>query len=179
MDLWVFGYGSLLWDPGFVPAQKRRARLHNYHRSFCMLSIHHRGTEEKPGLVLALDHAPGAQCTGMAFKVRDEEQDVVIANLRERELVSSAYYEDTVDLVDDAGQAIRAVTYIVDRDHRQYCAFDLEQQAQMIAHAVGGRGPNTQYLHNTALHLRDMGITDKDIDWLDQRVRLLVGKKAD
>ena len=153
MSLWVFGYGSLLWDPGFTPVRKVKARLHDYHRSFCMLSIHHRGTEDDPGLVLALDTQAGGQCTGVAFEVAADEEETVLAYLRERELISSAYYEDTVELRTDDGEAITALAYIINRDHVQYCQFDLEKQAQMIAHAVGGRGPNTEYLFNTGSHL--------------------------
>ncbi len=173
MALWVFGYGSLLWNPGFTPAQTVKARLHDYHRSFCMLSIHHRGSEEDPGLVLALDTYPGGQCTGVAFQVAENEEDAVLASLRERELISSAYYEDHVDLISDSGETIRALAYIINRDHVQYCQFDLEKQAQIIARAVGGRGPNTEYLYNTASHLTQLDIRDDDMDWLVQRVRAL------
>lgn len=175
MAFWVFGYGSLLWNPGFEPVEQVRATLSGYHRSFCMLSIHHRGTEEDPGLVLALDEAE-ATCTGLALRVADDEAERVHAELRERELVSSAYYEKNVDLQADDGRNISALTYIVSRDHRQYCGFPLEQQAQMIARAVGGRGPNTEYLFNTADLLRDLNIPDADMDWLVTRVREIVNK---
>ena len=173
MALWVFGYGSLLWNPGFTPTRQVKARLHDYHRSFCMLSIHHRGTQDDPGLVLALDKQAGGTCTGLAFEVASGEEDSVLTMLRERELISSAYYEDTVDLVTEDDIPLKAVTYIIDPDHVQYCHFDLEKQAQMIAHAVGGRGPNTEYLFNTAAHLDSLGIRDDDMAWLVQRVRAL------
>ena len=173
MALWVFGYGSLLWNPGFVPVRQVKARLPDYHRSFCMLSIHHRGTEDDPGLVLALDTQEGGQCTGVAFQVAEAETNSVLAQLRERELISSAYYEATVDLIDDQGAPLQALTYVIDRDHIQYCQFDLEKQAQMIAGAVGGRGPNTEYLFNTANHLAELEIKDSDMDWLVARVRAL------
>lgn len=173
MALWVFGYGSLLWNPGFTPKAKVKACLHDYHRSFCMLSIHHRGSEEDPGLVLALDTRAGGQCTGVAFQVAEEEEADVLAMLRERELVSSAYYEDTVPLITKDGGTIQALAYIISRDHVQYCQFDLEKQAQIIAQAVGGRGPNTEYLFNTADHLNELSIRDDDMDWLAQRVRAL------
>ena len=176
MAFWVFGYGSLLWDPGFTPVRRLRARLPDYHRSFCMLSIHHRGSEEDPGLVLALDAQDGGQCTGVAFQVADDEVDTVHAQLRDRELISSAYYEDTVELLSDEGQKIAALAYIINRDHEQYCQFDLEKQAQIIAQAVGGRGPNTEYLFNTADHLTDLGIRDADMEWLVNRVRALIAK---
>jgi cation transport protein ChaC len=173
MALWVFGYGSLLWNPGFAPAETVTACLHDYHRSFCMLSIHHRGTEDDPGLVLALDTQKGGRCTGVAFRVAENEEAEVLAMLRERELISSAYYEDTVPLVTETGDTIQAVAYIIDRDHVQYCQFDLEKQAQMITHAVGGRGPNPEYLFNTAAHLNELAIRDDDMNWLVDRVRAL------
>lgn len=172
MTMWVFGYGSLLWNPGFDPAEAVTATLHGYHRSFCMLSIHHRGTVEKPGLVLALDKAD-AQCTGVAFRVAPDDEDRVLAELRERELISSAYLEDHVDLDLQDGRRVRALAYVINRDHEQYCQYDLEHQAQLIARSVGGRGPNPEYLYNTADHLTKMGIHDPDMQWLVARVRAL------
>lgn len=172
--LWVFAYGSLLWDPGFDPAETRPARLRGYHRSFCMLSIHHRGSEDDPGLVLALDRQAGAVCDGVALRVRGADTTRVLTELRERELISSAYVEAVETLETGAGE-VQALAYVINRDHRQYCQFDLERQARMIAHAVGGRGPNTDYLYNTAGHLGEMGISDPDMDWLVTRVRQLRG----
>lgn len=173
MPLWVFGYGSLLWNPGFTPAETVTARLDGYHRSFCMLSIHHRGTEDDPGLVLALDAQAGADCTGVAFRVADNDSDTVLAILRERELISSAYLERDVALDLTDGRQVTALTYVIDPAHLQYCHFELERQAQMIAHAIGGRGPNHEYLTNTATHLTTMGISDPDMDWLAHRVAAL------
>lgn len=172
MRLWVFGYGSLLWNPGFTPAAARRAVLTDYHRSFCMLSIHHRGTPEAPGLVLALDAVPGGQCTGMAFQAADDEAETVLQMLRDRELISSAYLERTVTLQTEEGP-LEAVAYVIDPDHDQYVQLDLETQAQMIARSVGGRGPNPEYLFRTATHLDEMGIVDPDMRWLVDRVRRL------
>lgn len=174
MTMWVFGYGSLLWNPGFEAQERVIAKLPDYHRSFCMRSIHHRGTQEDPGLVLALDALTGAQCNGVALSVASHEQDDVLAYLRERELISSAYLEKMlhIDLVD--GRQVEAVTYVIDPDHLQYCGgLDLEEQARIIARAVGGRGPNTEYLFNTAAHLGELGITDDELDWLARRVRAL------
>lgn len=169
--LWVFGYGSLLWNPGFAPAEAVPARLSGYHRSFCMLSIHHRGSEEEPGLVLALDKADDAVCDGVAFRVNTAEEAPVLAMLRERELVSSAYLEREVPLALSDGRTETSIAYIIDPDHRQYCQFDLETQAQMIARSHGGRGPNDEYLFNTAAHLEKMGIEDAEMRWLVARVR--------
>ena len=172
--MWVFGYGSLLWNPGFDVAQQALATLHGYHRSFCMRSIHHRGTDQDPGLVLALDRAEGAKCHGLALRVSDGQEEATLAYLRERELVSSAYLERNLQVTLHDGRLVQAVTYVIDASHVQYCgALDLEEQARIIARAVGGRGPNTEYLYNTTSHLRTLGIADADLEWLDGRVRTL------
>jgi cation transport protein ChaC len=175
-DLWVFGYGSLLWNPGFPVAEAKVARLSDWHRSFCMSSIHHRGTPEKPGLVLALDLAHGAHCDGLGFRVEARYAAQTIDYLRERELISSAYLETRVPMVlRDCGTRIDDVlTYVIDPDHEQYRGdLSLEAQAQIIATATGGRGPNDEYLYNTARHLAELGLADADLDWLADRVRAL------
>ncbi|MEO0371194.1 MAG: gamma-glutamylcyclotransferase [Pseudomonadota bacterium] len=176
MTMWVFGYGSLVWNPGFDYDERVIASLPGYHRSFCMRSIHHRGTQDAPGLVLALDETEGAACSGLALAVAAGQEDATLAYLRERELISSAYLEKNLelDLVD--GRQVTAVTYVVDADHVQYCGgIDVEEQAQIIARAVGGRGPNTEYLYNTTAHLTELGIEDAELDWLVTRVRQIVG----
>ncbi|MFV0361281.1 gamma-glutamylcyclotransferase [Tropicimonas sp.] len=178
--LWVFGYGSLIWHPGFPVAERSVARLAGYRRSFCMSSIHHRGTEEKPGLVLALDHGSGASCDGVAFRVAPGAERETVASLRERELISSAYLEEMVDLSLCDGRRVLSLAYVVDRDHVQYCGgLPLEEQARIIARAVGGRGPNTEYLYNTAGHLAELGLADAELDWLAERVRALAASSGD
>jgi cation transport protein ChaC len=175
MTMWVFGYGSLLWNPGFEIAVRAVATLPNYARSFCMRSIHHRGTDDDPGLVLALDERKGAQCAGVAFAVAAGKEDETLQYLRERELVSSAYLEKILTLNLADGRRVEAVTYVIDESHEQYCSdLPLEEQAQIIANAVGGRGPNWEYLYNTASHLRDIDLRDPDLEWLTARVRELV-----
>ncbi|MHA7851526.1 gamma-glutamylcyclotransferase [Roseovarius sp.] len=174
MQMWVFGYGSLVWNPGFEVQDRVIATLPGYHRSFCMRSIHHRGTPEEPGLVLALDAQVEAQCHGVALSVGKDQSDQVLAYLRERELVSSAYLEKMLEIDLADGRRVDAVTYVIDPDHVQYCGgLDLEEQARIIARAVGGRGPNTEYLFNTAAHLGELGIIDAELDWLARRVRAL------
>ncbi|WP_027258081.1 gamma-glutamylcyclotransferase [Leisingera aquimarina] len=172
MTMWVFGYGSLLWNPGFPVSRREVAVLHGYARSFCMTSIHHRGTEDHPGLVLALDATEGAHCKGLALSVEAGHEEQTLAELRERELISSAYLERDLEVELADGSIVVAVTYVIDPHHVQYCGgLSLEKQAQMIAHAVGGRGPNTEYLYNTAEHLAEIGLHDHDLDWLAGRVR--------
>lgn len=172
--LWVFGYGSLMWNPGFAWAERLLATLPGFQRTFCMRSIHHRGTHETPGLVLALDPHPRASCRGLAFRIPGGEEGGTLQYLRERELISSAYVEQTHDLALDDGRQVKALTYVVDTGHVQYCGgLDLELQARIIAAAVGGRGPNTEYLWNTVAHLRELGIDDPELVWLSERVRTL------
>lgn len=173
-DFWVFGYGSLIWDPGFPVAERVIARANGWHRSFCMRSIHHRGTVADPGLVLALDRAAGATCNGVAFRVATGAEAATLTGLRERELVSSAYLERTLSVALSDGRQIEALTYVIDPGHVQYCGgLSLETQAQIIAQAVGGRGRNCDYLFATAQHLAELGIADPDLTWLTHRVQHL------
>ena len=168
---WVFGYGSLLWDPGFEPEQSRHAVLKGYRRSFCMWSHHHRGTPSNPGLVLALDRSDSDSCRGMALKVSGSEADQVLAELRRRELVSYAYVETAVRLDIDGLGPKPALAYVIDRTHHQYCQIGPEEQAQTIARAAGGRGDNRDYLEKTVAKLRELGIGDPDLETLLEKVR--------
>lgn len=170
--LWIFGYGSLMWNPGFPVAERVLAKLPGYARSFCMRSIHHRGTEENPGLVLALDAHDSAECHGLAFRVEEAHADETMVYLRDRELISSAYLERVHELHLSDGRSVQAVCYVVDPDHVQYCGnLPLAEQAEIIERSVGGRGPNSEYLFNTADHLQELGIEDADLSWLAAEVR--------
>ena len=171
---WVFGYGSLIWQPGFDFVELQIARMNGFSRSFCMWSIHHRGTVENPGLVLALDVAEDASCDGVAFFVLPEMAQVTIDYLRERELISSAYLEQIHSITLRDGRVVDCVVYVIDPDHDQYCGgMALENQAQVISKAVGGRGLNSEYLYKTVEHLAQIGLHDADLDWLARRVRIL------
>lgn len=174
MAMWVFGYGSLLWNPGFDVAESVIGTLPGYARSFCMRSIHHRGTEENPGLVLALDEHPDTACEGIALRVVPGQEAQTLVYLRERELISSAYVEKTLTVHLNDNRDIEALVYVIDEAHVQYCGgLPLEEQAQIIAKAVGGRGPNTEYLYNTADHLAEVGLHDPALEWLNARVKTL------
>lgn len=170
--MWVFGYGSLIWNPEFPVAERRIARLADWQRSFCMWSIHHRGTEAEPGLVLALDQAAGKFCDGVGFRVQPGAEAETLDALRARELISSAYLERVLPLDLAGGDRVQALAYVIDPAHVQYCGgMALAAQAQIIAQAVGGRGPNRDYLYATAQHLADLGIEDPDLSWLAAEVR--------
>jgi cation transport protein ChaC len=175
MTLWVFGYASLMWNPGFAVAERLPARLHGYARSFCMYSIHHRGTPENPGLVLALDAQENAVCDGLALRAVPGTEDATLAYRRERELISSAYVERRLDIALEDGRRVEAVAYVIDPHHAQYCHLPLPEQARIIAGATGGRGPNPEYLYNTAEHLDEIGLPDPDLHWLSAQVRALTG----
>ena len=125
-----------------------------------------------PGLVLALDERRGARCQGVAMAVAEGQEAATLEYLRARELISSAYLERMLDITLLDGRRVEAVTYVIDAHHVQYCgALPLEEQARIIARAVGDRGTNTDYLYNTASHLTDLGIADNDLEWLAWRVR--------
>jgi len=173
--LWIFGYGSLIWQPGFVFVERRIARLPGYRRGFFMRSIHYRGNVRKPGLVLALDASAGAVCAGVAFRIAADEAPGALAYLRARELISSAYLERRLPVVLAEGREVEAICYVVDREHDQYCgAIAREEQARIIAGAIGGRGPNCDYLWQTAEHLVQLGLEDSELMWLSGRVRQIL-----
>lgn len=170
--LWVFGYGSLIWSPCFPVERSVIARLDGWHRSFCMSSIHYRGTEAAPGLVLALDRAE-SHCTGVAFLVTAGAEEAAMAELRARELISSAYLEEVLTAHGPEGP-IRTVAYVIDPAHPQYRGgIPPEDQARIIAGAAGLMGPNRDYLYNTVAHLDRLGIPDPDLHHLAERVREL------
>jgi len=157
-DIWIFGYGSLMWRPGFSYLEARPARLHGFHRSFCVYSWHHRGTRERPGLVLGLDR--GGSCLGRAFRVAAADADAVVAYLDEREMVTSVY-RPIQHLVRLPDEMVTARAYVVDRGHPQYAGkLSLEDQARCIDGARGVSGINTEYLASTVAHLHEMGIND-------------------
>ena len=163
-DLWVFGYGSLIWEPGFAFSERRLATLAGYRRAFCMASIHYRGTPEVPGLVLALDRAESGSCTGVAYRVAEAGAPAVLAYLRARELVSYAYDEARLPVLLDGGEEVEAVTYVINRAHPQYRGgLSLAAQAEVIARAIGPRGPNAEYLMNTVHGLEALGLRDADL----------------
>ncbi|TPJ18809.1 gamma-glutamylcyclotransferase [Mesorhizobium sp. B2-7-3] len=171
-DFWVFGYGSLIWRPGFAHVETRRARLHGYRRSLCVYSFVHRGTRQRPGLVLGLDH--GGSCVGLAYRVPGELRDEVIAYLRERELVTSVYLERTLKVRLDAGGTVEAVAYVVDRKHEQYAgALDAAEAAAVVRGAVGRSGDNEDYVLSTLKHLEALKIRDHWLEDVAHRIATL------
>ena len=168
-DFWVFGYGSLMWRPGFAHTETRRARLHGFRRSLCVTSVIYRGTPARPGLVLGLDR--GGSCVGLAFRVPCQLRDEVLAYLRDRELVTSVYLERQLPVRLEGGEAVSAVSYVVDRSHDQYAgALDEETAARIVSGAIGQAGPNEEYVLNTIDHLKALGIRDHWLEEVGRRV---------
>ncbi|HET9273313.1 MAG TPA: gamma-glutamylcyclotransferase [Methyloceanibacter sp.] len=170
-ELWVFGYGSLMWRPGFDFIEKAPAALIGAHRSLCIYSFHHRGTQAHPGLVLGLDE--GGACRGVAFRVAQANADATLTYLREREQVTDVYVEamKPVSLLDGSGRELEALCYIVDRGHPQYAGrLSLERQAELVRSASGLSGNNIDYVLNTVRHLEEVGIHDVELMALAQRL---------
>ncbi|WP_040485159.1 gamma-glutamylcyclotransferase [Lutibaculum baratangense] len=165
--MWVFGYGSLMWRPGFVHVEEAPARLNGLHRSLCVLSHVHRGTPEAPGLVLGLDR--GGSCRGLAFRVPREEEENTLAYLRAREQPTMVYKEvrRKVLLLDGSRRAVRALCYVVDRAHGQYAGvLPMETQIELVRRSRGQSGPNAEYVLSTIAHLRQMEIHDPSLERL-------------
>jgi len=166
-DLWVFGYGSLMWRPGFEYLEKAPARLIGEHRALCVYSFVHRGTPEKPGLVLGLDR--GGACRGIAFRVAEQNRAETVNYLRAREQVTSVYREvmRSVWLEDDAGRRVSALAYVVDRGHVQYAGrLTLAEQLRHVLQGHGQSGVNRDYVLSTVTAIEAEGFRDTQLHQL-------------
>lgn len=177
--LWVFGYGSLMWDPGFPHLDERIARLWGYHRGFCVWSHRYRGTPEKPGLVLGL--MPGGSCLGRAFRVAKRDEEAVIDYLYRREMVTGVYrpgfHRASLHAKGDSWERVNVLAFVADPKHRQYAGRLTEDEVvEVIATCRGQRGPNAAYLANTVAHLDELGINDTPLHRLLGRVRERCGE---
>jgi cation transport protein ChaC len=171
-DLWVFGYGSLIWRPGFEHVERVPARVIGLHRSLCIYSFVHRGTPERPGLVLGLDI--GGACRGIAYRVAARHRAETLAYLRAREQ-ATAVYRETVRVVWLAGnpeRRIDAVCYMVDRGHEQYAGrLSHEQQLRLVRQGHGRSGNNRDYVIETVKSLEALNIVDHDLHLLAERLK--------
>jgi cation transport protein ChaC len=166
-ELWVFGYGSLMWRPDFPNVEAQPALLKGAHRALCVYSIVHRGTDAEPGLVLGLDR--GGACRGVAFRVAEGAEQETVAYLREREQVTDVYVETTrpVRLLDGSGRNVNALCYLVDRNHEQYAGdLALEEQVRIVRAGKGQAGGNVEYVMRTLRHLREAGVHDPLLEGL-------------
>lgn len=169
-DIWVFGYGSLMWNPGFEHVESRQALLHGWHRSFCIYSHRYRGSPERPGLVLGLDR--GGSCKGMAYRVAQSRALEVMDYLWDREMVNGVY-TPRILYPRTAGGRPPCHAYTVDRAHHQYAGgLDEREMVRLIRQGVGLGGHNRDYLASTVQHLDELGITDGPL----HRLLALVGE---
>ena len=174
---WVFGYGSLMWRPGFPFQERLPAILHGRRRAFCIYSVHHRGTPIRPGLVLGL--APGGSVRGAAYRVAEEAWPGVHAYLREREQPTETYVETRVVVRLADGRRAQATTFLSDTGHPQWAGvLDAERQARLIAGARGLSGRNIDYLRDLVDHLRAEGVRDRAMERLMDRVAHLEDQAA-
>jgi cation transport protein ChaC len=175
-DFWIFAYGSLMWNPGFVFLESHPALVRGYHRSFCVESTHYRGTTEKPGLVLGLDR--GGACRGRAYKVCRTQGKTVSDYLHKREMLSGIYEPRwlkarLLPAVDSPmevppkrnaprspSRVVTAAAYVVDRLHEGYRRLRPERIAEQILQGIGTKGTNVAYLENTVRHLDELGVAD-------------------
>jgi len=171
-EFWVFGYGSLMWRPGFDYLDRVPAKLTGLHRALCVYSFVHRGTPERPGLVLGLDR--GGACKGVAFRVAPKLREATVQYLREREQVTSVYLETyrQVDLMNGSGRRVRSLMFCVDRGHVQYAGrLPLDQQLHLVRRAHGRSGANPDYVVSTVEALEALGIHDHDLHYLAQSLK--------
>jgi len=165
VERWVFGYGSLMWRPDFAFVERKAATLHGRRRAFCIYSVHHRGTYQRPGLVLGL--APGGSVRGAAYRVAEAAWPDVYAYLLEREQPTETYIEakSAVRLAD--GRRVECLAFLSDVRHAQWAgALSIERQAELIAGARGLSGPNIDYLRDLVHHLRAEGVRDQAMERL-------------
>jgi cation transport protein ChaC len=169
-DLWVFGYGSLMWRPGFAYSYRCKAILRGWRRSLCVYSHVYRGSPERPGLVLGLDR--GGACQGAAFQVDAALREATIRYLREREQVTAVYLERVAPVTLESGERVLALTYVADRLHQQYAGrLDRDAMLEYVRAGRGQSGDNAEYILETCDHLRAIGVRDRDLEWLSAQLR--------
>ena len=171
-DLWVFGYGSLMWRPGFEFIEQAPAQLIGEHRALCVYSFDHRGTPEKPGLVLGLDR--GGACRGVAFRVAAAQRNHTVDYLRSREQTTSVYHEvmRSVWLENEARQRVSALAYVVDRGHVQYAGrLSLAEQLRYVQQGHGRSGNNRDYVLATVKSIEKQGFRDEQLHQLALMLR--------
>lgn len=158
-DLWVFGYGSLMWSPGFDFRERTVGLLRGYHRALCILSTRHRGTQRRPGLVVGL--CRGGSCSGMAFRVPAAHVADALARLWNREMPRRVYRARLVPVRIARGRRVRALAFVADPAHPQFVReLDLRSRAQLVAQGVGERGACTEYIRSTLRHMTQLGVSD-------------------
>ena len=162
-ELWVFGYGSLMWSPCFAYKEKRLARVHGYHRALCILSTRYRGTHRKPGLVMGL--CRGGSCWGMAFRIERRDVRACLLRLWNREMPRRVYRPRLVPVRLRTGRQLHALAFVADPQHPSYVReLDLHGRARLVAQGIGQRGPCVDYIRNTLDHMHEVGVRDPHLE---------------
>jgi cation transport protein ChaC len=162
-DLWVFGYGSLMWSPCFAYRESKLARVHGFHRALCILSTRYRGTHRKPGLVMGL--CRGGSCWGMAFRIAARDVPRTLRRLWEREMPRRTYQPRLVAVRLRDRRQVRALAFLADPGHPSYVReLDLHGRARLVAQGIGQRGPCIEYIRNTLDHMHDVGVRDPHLE---------------
>jgi cation transport protein ChaC len=162
-DLWVFGYGSLMWSPCFAYRESRLARVHGFHRALCILSTRYRGTHLKPGLVMGL--CRGGSCWGMAFRIAAPDVRATLRRLWRREMPRRVYQPRLVPATLRGGRTVRALAFLADPENPAYVReLDLHGRARLVAQGIGQRGPCIEYIRNTLEHMQAIGVRDPHLE---------------
>ncbi|HYD58613.1 MAG TPA: gamma-glutamylcyclotransferase [Burkholderiales bacterium] len=162
-DLWIFGYGSLMWSPGFRCSEKSPAKVHGYHRSLCVYSHRYRGTKARPGLVMGL--CRGGSCWGMAFRIAAHQAPRVLANLWRREMRNRVYEARFVPARIRGGRRVQALAFVADPIHAQFAGdLSLRRTAELVLQGRGERGRNLDYVSSTIAHMHELGLRDPHLD---------------
>jgi len=170
-DLWVFAYGSLMWRPDFPFQERVHARVTGLHRSLCIYSFVHRGTPERPGLVLGLDR--GGACRGIGYRVAAADRAATIAYLRQREQATAVYREvtRTMCITDTPQRQVSALCYVVDRSHPQYAGrLTLDEQLRLVLQGHGQSGANPDYVIETVKSMEAIGYREGELHQLVERL---------
>ncbi len=162
-DLWVFGYGSLMWSPCFSYREKSLARVHGFHRALCILSTRYRGTDRKPGLVMGL--CRGGSCWGMAFRIPSKDVRRCLVRLWNREMTRRTYEPRLVPARLAGGRTVAALAFLADPEHPSFVReLDLHGRARLVAQGIGQRGPCVDYIRNTLEHMHEVGVRDPHLE---------------
>ena len=168
-DVWVFGYGSLIWNPAIEITEKTPCRIFGHHRRFCLQTTIGRGSPEKPGLILGLDQ--GGSCQGIAMKINPKSVIAEIDLLWRREMINESYRPCFVKGHTEVDRIIKAFTFVIDRKSPSYVEeMSLNEKVDIIANASGFIGTSLEYLEKTYRSLRDHGIEDAYLKKIYQKI---------
>lgn len=167
--IWVFGFGSLIWNPAFRFVERRRARIHGFHRQFCLWARAGRGSPERPGLMLSLE--PGGSCTGVAYRLSARSAPIELDVIWRREMFTMAYRPVWTTAHTSLGPE-PAIAFSANRQHERYVpGLEDAEVARLLATGAGPMGRCCDYLFDTVEHLRRLGIRDRWLEALDAAVK--------